>query len=376
MMSSVVQELTSSNHHPVDSDEQNLLHQVVNKAQEADLRVDRNDIVNLYVALKSKPMALLVGPSGSGKSVIVRCFAEALTGGNPLQCQLMAGHAWWAEQTGNVGLFATGQARFNDQKLLLLIEEALQPENRDLAYFACLAWISPAELTNIFTDLSSQLQTRIHRLSTIWLQHGLSFPPNLLLLGTMDTTTELEADSDLYAHTTVVSWTANSSQRPSQNAMFPAYGWNHTVNQGKTFLAAAVRDELLAWNKLATVVGWKRIDFTIWHAVKTLFRKHGYSMPDDVQTETILYLANAWDRQGSGLFSEHSATNSSIALDFALAQILFPRVKRELRESPELLAELARWADERLPCSSLWLSAQGHISLLDKHECAENIKRV
>lgn len=360
MMSSVVQELTSSNHHPVDSDEQYLLQQVVTKAQEADLRIDRNAIVNLYVALRSKPMALLIGPSESGKSVIIRCFAEVLTGGNPLQCQLMAGHAWWAEQTGNVGLFATGQARFNDQKLLLLIEEASQPENHDLIYFACLAWISPAELTNIFTDLSSQLQTRIHRLSTIWLQHELSFPPNLLLLGTMDTATEPEADTALYAHTTVVSWTAKGTQRRPENAMFPAYGWGHTVNQGKTFLAAAVRDELLAWNKLATVVGWKHIDFTVWHAVKTLFRKHGHGVSDEVQIETIIYLANAWDRQGIGLFSEHSATNSSIALDFALAQTLFPRVKRELRESPELLADLARLADDRLPCSSSWLETQRH----------------
>lgn len=359
-MSSVVQELASSGLHTGGSDEQYLLQQVVNKAQEADLKIDRNAIVNLYVALKSKPMALLVGPSGSGKSVIVRCLAEVLTGGNPLQCQLMAGHAWWAEQTGNVGLFATGQARLNDQKLLLLIEEASQPENRDLAYFACLAWISPAELTNIFTDLSSQLQTRIHRLSTTWIQHGLSFPPNLLLLGTMDATIEPEVDPDLYAHTTLVSWTAKGTQRRPENAMFPAYGWSHTVNQGKIFLAAAVRDEPLAWNKLTTVVGWKHIDFRVWHAVKTLFRKHGHDVSNGVQTETIIYLANAWDRQGRGLFSERSASNSSIALDFALAQILFPRVKRELRETPQLIAELASLAGDRLPCSSSWLSAQEH----------------
>ncbi len=104
-------------------------------------------------------------------------------------------------------------------------------------------------------------------------------------------------------------------------------------------------------------MGRKHLDFTVWHAVKILFRKHGYNVSDDVRTETIIYLANAWDGQGKGLFSENAVDNSSIALDFAVAQILFPRVKRELRESPKLLAELMRWAGDRLPCSSAWLKA-------------------
>ncbi len=356
-MSSVAQVSLNPESHPVQNGEQQLLEQLVNKAQEAGLKTNRNAIVNLYVALKSKPMALLVGPSGSGKSVIVRCFAEVFTGGNPLRCQLMAGHAWWAEQTGNVGQFATGQARFNDQKLLSIIEEALQPENHDIVHLACLAWISPAELSNIFTDLSTQLRTRIHRLSTIWLQRGLLYPPNLLLIGTMDATTEPEVSAKLYAHTTVVWWTANGTQRLPANSGFPSYGWHSTTNQGKTFLITAVRDEQLAWEKLVSVVGWQHISLRAWRTMKALFHKHGYNVPDVVRAETIIYLANAWDRQGRGLFAKNVADNLSIALDFALAQMLLPRMRRELRGSPQLFAELDSFVGSRLPHSSSWLKA-------------------
>lgn len=356
-MNDVVQDRVSEEPHLANSDEHRLLQQFINKVQEAGLEADRSALVNLYVALKSKPMALLVGPPGSGKNVVIRCLAEVLTRGNPLRCQLMAGHAWWAEQTGHVAQFATGQARFNDQKLLSLIEEALQPENRNIVHLAGLIWISRAELSTVFTDLSAQLPNQIHRLSTIWLQRGLPFPPNLRLIGTMDVTAAPEVDAGLYAHTTVVSWAATATQRPTQNGAFPSYDERSLLDQGAIFLAAAVRDEKQAWGKLSDVVGWQQINLEVWRAARAIIHKHGVPVPHAVQAETIIYLANAWDSQGSGLFAKDVIDNLTVAQDFALAQFLLPRLRRELREAPSLVAELERLAGARLPVSSAWLKA-------------------
>lgn len=356
-MSGVVQERVNEEPRLADRDEHRLLQQFVNKVQEAGLEADRSAIVNLYVALKSKPMALLVGPAGSGKNVVIRCLAEVLAGGNPLRCQLMAGHAWWAEQTGHVAQFATGQARFNDQKLLSLIEEALQPENRDVVHLAGLIWISRAELSTVFSDLAAQLPNRIRRLSTIWLQQGLPYPPNLRLIGTMDVTAAPEVDAGLYAHTTVVSWAATATQRPAKSAASPSHDERDVADRGMIFLSAAIRDEHLAWEKLAGVVGWQQINLKVWRAARAIIHKHGVTVPDVVQAETIIYLANAWDGHGSGLFANDVIDNLTVAQDFALAQLLLPRLRRELREVPSFVADLERLAGARLPVSSAWLKA-------------------
>ena len=51
----------------------------------AGVRADPIAIVNFYVALKSKPLALLTAPAQSGKIALVQSLAHVLTGGDPLQ---------------------------------------------------------------------------------------------------------------------------------------------------------------------------------------------------------------------------------------------------------------------------------------------------
>jgi hypothetical protein len=91
---------------------------------DAGVRTHTVDIVNCYVAVKSKPLAILIGPSQSGKTVLVRSLAQALTGGDPFRRQIMEGHVGWASRTGDVALFIAAHERLNSAKILALIEEA------------------------------------------------------------------------------------------------------------------------------------------------------------------------------------------------------------------------------------------------------------
>ena len=56
-------------------------------------------LVALYVALKSKPMAILWGPAGSGKLAAARTLAATLAGRGEACLQEMVGHAWWASRS-------------------------------------------------------------------------------------------------------------------------------------------------------------------------------------------------------------------------------------------------------------------------------------
>ncbi len=162
---------------------------LIKAVAQAGVRADPIAIVNFYVALKSKPLAILTGPAQSGKIALVQSLAQVLTGGDPLRCQMMVGHAWWARASREVALFTEAQTRFNTDKILALIEEAWKPENVNRVFLACLTRISPAELMGFFSEVAFQLRHgQIMRLPTAHLSEPIPYPSNLFLVGTMDKT--------------------------------------------------------------------------------------------------------------------------------------------------------------------------------------------
>jgi hypothetical protein len=165
--------------------ERQIVARLLGAAASAGLAADPGAIIHFYVALKSKPLMLLAGPSQSGKIALVQCLATALTGGSSWRCQFMPGHAWWAGRSGNVGLFTEAQTRLNTGKILALIEEAQRPENTSRVFVACLTRISPAELEGFFAGTAFQLQRgELMQLPTTHLAEPIPFPPNLMLIGT------------------------------------------------------------------------------------------------------------------------------------------------------------------------------------------------
>src|SRR4030065_2418079 len=101
-----------------------LLARLSEQASQVGIGFDRTDITNFYVALKSKPLAILTGPAHSGKIALVQCLAHTLMGGDCQQCQVMVGHPWSFRYSENLTLLVEAQMRCNTEKLLGIIEEA------------------------------------------------------------------------------------------------------------------------------------------------------------------------------------------------------------------------------------------------------------
>ena len=165
-------------------------------------------IENFYLSLKTKPFVILAGISGTGKTRLVKLFAEAIgaTGGNG-QFTLIPVRTDWSDPSDLLG-YKDLTGRFKPGPLTEVLAEARQPENQHKPYFICLDEMNLARVEHYFSDLLSVLETHDWHNGKIQTQNlisstlletaedqvkygNLSIPENVFLIGTvnMDETT-------------------------------------------------------------------------------------------------------------------------------------------------------------------------------------------
>ena len=306
---------------------------LIRVSAETGMRVDPSAMVNLYVALKSKPLAIIAGPARSGKVTAVQALAHVLTGGDTSRFHTLVGHAWWAGQSGNVGLFTEAQTRLNTGEIIDLMREAWRPENARCVLVVCLARISPAEVAGLFSEIAFQLRHgQIMQLPGVHLTEPIPYPPNLLLIGTMDVDHFEVPDPDLQKTATVIHWHAASkaSRRPR---------WLSCAAGESVFLHARVRTERDACLKMSHILEQDPASLQPLFKIEHTLKQHSVVLPPWVRGQVLIYLANAWDNDGNGLFDRHAVRQRAVAFDLALAQIVLPHVTSAV-VSPELADQL------------------------------------
>lgn len=165
-------------------------------------------IENFYLSLKTKPFVILAGISGTGKTKLVKLFAESVgaTGENS-QFTLIPVRPDWNDPSDLIG-FQDLSGRFKPGRLTEVLVTASLPENRNKPYFICLDEMNLARVEHYFSDLLSLLETQrwmdgqivteplipnasLDRLEDQELYGDLGIPENVYLIGTvnMDETT-------------------------------------------------------------------------------------------------------------------------------------------------------------------------------------------
>ena len=112
-----------------------------------------NLIENFYLSLKSKPFVILAGTSGTGKTRLVKLFAEAIDA----KMLLVPVRPDWSDSSdlfGHVDL----SGKFNPGAILEFIKEA--QDNTDKPYFLCLDEMNLARVEYYFSDFLSIIETR------------------------------------------------------------------------------------------------------------------------------------------------------------------------------------------------------------------------
>lgn len=162
----------------------------------------KDDLVdNLYLSLKSKPFVILAGTSGTGKTKLVKLFAEAIgADADNGRYKLVSVRPDWSDSSdlfGHVNL----QGKFVPRAIIDFIEQALK--EKDKPFFLCLDEMNLARVEYYLSDFLSIIETRTWKdneikTDNIVLDHAaealypeIYIPENLYLIGTvnMDETT-------------------------------------------------------------------------------------------------------------------------------------------------------------------------------------------
>jgi hypothetical protein len=308
--------------------------------------------VNFLVAFKSKPLMILIGPREAEKEALVESYCHVITGGGSNQYQPMVGHPWWASQTADVAMFTQTQSRLNTIKLEMMNEEAGLPGNRDQFYIANIKRISPGELQEYFSETAFQLRHgELMRLPTSHFSNPVPFPPNLAIIGTMDTLTFPWSDADLLSQTTVIDCA------PTKLPGYPLVGnWSPDPLEEKRLIQSYIRDPQRAFRKLMFIL--RRIPsalFPLLHVQKFLQKVVAWNS-SSMLLEGMIYLSNSWSQMGSGLFDENPQKNLQIAMDLAITQSLLLPNSEKIANSKNLRDKLQKILDNQYPLATNLLS--------------------
>jgi len=114
---------------------------------------DEDLIKNFYLSLKSKPFVILAGTSGTGKTKLVKLFAEAISA----EYKLVPVRPDWSDSSDLFG-YLDLNGRFIEGTLTSFIEEA--SKNTDKPYILCLDEMNLARVEYYFSDFLSIIETR------------------------------------------------------------------------------------------------------------------------------------------------------------------------------------------------------------------------
>lgn len=310
---------------------------------------NREVLVNYYVALKTKRFVILAGPPSLDKMCLARRLAEVLVPQPSKQWSLLQAHPWWVTRSGDPGHMAVAHARFSSLKLLDVIEEAWASLAAGLQspFFVGLERMSPAEAVCYFDDLPEGL---------LWRPDGavaqIRVPPNLYVTGSLDVE-ESEGSvpgEAVHRHAITISL-RHDDVAPSGEARRGGQArsdWQarfvqariHTVEQARAKLSLILADDCGALPRL-----------------EQLERHLGLaSFSPTVCDEVWLYVANAFDGDGRGLFAESARENLSIAQDYALVQSILPHVSTARLESSRARSDKVKeYLAPRFPRSYAWM---------------------
>ncbi|MFV1859236.1 MAG: hypothetical protein ACC647_07785 [Anaerolineales bacterium] len=303
-------------------------------------------ITNLWVALKSKPALLLSGPRESMRDRLAMDLAKTIAGSQAERCLLLQGHPWWAAKARNQAQFIQAQQRYTTLRLRSFLDFVADPESDADLFFAIMLDVSRAELHEYFVDIPRQVRS----IGGVELPFDFALLPTrysdrLYWLATFDPHPSTWMEPRVLDTATVIELGAVAPLEEAGSAPLlpgePAF--SETLVHSRRFDPRAARAALPAH-------GHGHDDaLRPLRCVLALLRKQRLEPPSGLISDGLLYLGNAWDVAGGGLFSVDPVANTIQAGEFWLKQSALPRLSAMLRQHRALQMDFADWLDDEFP---------------------------
>jgi len=304
-----------------------------------------------YIALRTKPFAILSGVSGSGKTKMAELFAEILTGHNPAQFRLLPVRPDWADSAPLFGYHNIMANRYVSTPFLDMAREAARPEHRNRAYFVCLDEMNLARVEHYLADYLSALESRSHRVPLHEGMPDFVLPPNLFVTGTVN------VDETTHAFSRKVLDRANTLDFDAGAPPLASMGGGKGMGLGEDGGLPAERQRLFLQSRVVGVGRARerlsqldaRFPERALSALQNVNdRLHAYRLhfAFRVRDDVLVFLANAFDAQThQGLLLPEGEANFALALDLQMCQKMLPRVSGLHDTLDPLLADLLAWAE-------------------------------
>ena len=305
-----------------------------------------------YIALKTKPFVILSGVSGTGKTRLAELFAEAMTGHNPRQFQLIPVRPDWNDSTALFGYHNPLANRYVSTPFLDMARAAARAENRQRAFFLCLDEMNLARVEHYLADYLSALESRAHRIPLHEDAPELTLPPNLFVTGTVN------VDETTHGFSRKVLDRANTlefDEAPELAGSMAAKGiarmddeLGASASQRQTlFLTARVANVGRARERLSQIdAAFPESALFALQAANDLLYAHRLHFAYRVRDDVLMFLANSFDAETQrGLLLPDTGENFTLALDLQIRQKVLPKLHGLSETLTPLLARLQAWAE-------------------------------
>ncbi len=139
--------------------EWNFIRHFEQTANEGGLYYTIKDLINFHTAVKSSPLVILSGLSGTGKSQLVWCYAKAL-GLEKESLKMIPVRPNWSDDSDLIGFVDSMHSvyRPDDAGFVNTLIEASKPENQDKLYLICFDEMNLARVEHYFSQFLSILE--------------------------------------------------------------------------------------------------------------------------------------------------------------------------------------------------------------------------
>ena len=311
--------------------------------------LDFAEAVNIWVALKSKPALIFCGSNHVDLLNLASSIPKAIVGQASDQLHTFLGHPWWASNSRKPAFYIAAQQRFTSIRFRSFLNEITSHGNVEKLYFALLKGISRSELREFFVDIQRQVEILggILELPLDMASAPTIFPRNFVLLATISLDSSLIEDGDVLNNCSVI----YPEHKPAKFIPLPE---NPDVSYQtmQTLLKLRCNFSLSGARKVIKQLDQKYSATEHLFRFLSLLNEYNVEPQSSLVRDAMLYMVNAWDANGRGLFDDQPEVNIRWITDFWLLQSAVPRLMKVIKTEPQVRSEVIRYLNQSFPMAS------------------------